>query len=129
MITVTLNDIRASQEGFSSIMGQQMPARTAYKVAKIAKALDVEYNMLLDGQRKLVDKYSEKDEGGNPIVLNAETGSIKIQSDKVQECNEELAALLGTEVEINANKLSFEEIEALEISPSLLATIMPFIEE
>ena len=127
MIKVTLNDVRLGANNLSTLLNETMNARTAFKITKISKALESEYAIFLDGQNKLVAKYAEMDENGQPVMLDST--SIKIQQDKIAECNRELQELLNTEVELNVPKLSLDEIDALQLSPNMMNSLMPFIEE
>lgn len=127
MIKVTLNDVRLGANNLSTLLNETMNARTAFKITKISKALENEYAIFLDGQNKLVAKYAEMDENGQPVMLD--NTSIKIQQDKIAECNRELQDLLNTEVELNVPKLSLNEIDALQLSPNMMNSLMPFIEE
>ena len=125
MITVTLNDVRNSGEALRKLAQQPMSARTAYKIARLSKAIEAEYAIFSEGQRGLIEKYAERDENGEFVRLDE--NSIKIKTDCVEKCNTELFELLNTEVEINAEKLQLEELDNISISPSELNTLMPFI--
>ena len=127
MITITLNDIRVGKDNFALLLNQPMNARAAYRVTRLAKALDAEYELFIDGQRKLIDKYGAHDDNGELIEL--ENGAIKIQEDKIDECNRELQELVATEVEINADKIQMSDLENTNLTPNQLITLMPFIEE
>ena len=99
MIKVTLNDIITNNNLFREIHSKPMPARTAFKVARLIRELDKE-NEMFDKQRiDIVTRYAKRDENGDMIEEN---NQVLIDDDKMQQFQDEFNALLDTEVEVNA---------------------------
>ena len=126
MIQVTLNDIVNSSSTFRELSEKQLPIRVAFKIARLIRELDKE-NVTFENSRKaIIEKYAMRDETGK--ITQADNGNIILQQDKIIECNNELNELLSTEVEINADKISIEELEKIEMTPAQVYNIEAFIE-
>jgi hypothetical protein len=101
----TAIDLEANEEAFSS---QTMPLKGAYKLNKIFHEIADLTDASKQQFNNLITEYSEKDEEGNPVVL--EDGSIKIQPDKIDECNEKISNLMNEEIEIDNYDLDIEQL-------------------
>lgn len=101
----TAIDLEANEEAFSS---QTMPLKGAYKLNKIFHEIADLTDASKQQFNNLIIEYSEKDEEGNPVVL--EDGSIKIQPDKIDECNEKISNLMNEEIEIDNYDLDIEQL-------------------
>lgn len=101
----TAIDLEANEEAFSS---QTMPLKGAYKLNKIFHEIADLTDASKQQFNNLIIEYSEKDEEGNPVVL--EDDSIKIQPDKIDECNEKISNLMNEEIEIDNYDLDIEQL-------------------
>lgn len=101
----TAIDLEANEEAFSS---QTMPLKGAYKLNKIFHEIADLTDASKQQFNNLIIEYSEKDEEGNPAAL--EDGSIKIQPDKIDECNEKISNLMNEEIEIDNYDLDIEQL-------------------
>ena len=127
MIKIQLNDVVNATETFSKIMQQSFKGSLAFKIARLARELDKEMQTFNTERQKLVQKYAEKDEDGELKV--DENGNVKFDNSKIQEINEEFNSLLNTELEINADKLPIDSIDAFEITPQEMLQIEKFFDE
>ena len=127
MIKVKLGDIVNSVDTFQAIMQQSFKGSLAFKIARLARELNKEMETFNEQRRKIIDEYSLKNENGE--VKPDENGNIQIMPDRIQEFNIEFSNLLGTEVEINADKLPMDKIDDFEISPQQMLNIEMFFEE
>lgn len=126
MIKVTLNDIITNNNLFREIHGKPMPARTAFKVARLIRELDKE-NEMFDKQRiDIVTRYAKRDENGDMVEEN---NQVLIDDDKMQQFQDEFNALLDTEVEVNAEKLDIEDLGDIELTPKQIMNLEKFINE
>lgn len=98
-------DLEANEEAFSS---QTMPLKGAYKLNKIFHEIADLTDASKQQFNNIITDYSEKDENGNPIVVD--DGSIKIQADKIDECNKKVNALMSEEIEIDNYDLDIEQL-------------------
>lgn len=127
MIKVKLGDIVNSVDTFQAIMQQSFKGSLAFKIARLARELNKEMETFNEQRRKIINEYSLKDENGE--VKPDENGNIQIIPDRINEFNAEFNNLLGTEVEINADKLPMDKIDDFEISPQQMLNIEIFFEE
>ena len=126
MIKVTLNDIITNNNLFREIHSKPMPARTAFKVARLIRELDKE-NEMFDKQRiDIVTRYAKRDENGDMVEEN---NQVLIDDDKMQQFQDEFNALLDTEVEVNAEKLDIEDLGDIELTPKQIINLEKFINE
>ena len=103
-----------------------MPARTAFKVARLIRELDKE-NEMFDKQRiDIVTRYAKRDENGDMVEEN---NQVLIDDDKMQQFQDEFNALLDTEVEVNAEKLDIEDLGDIELTPKQIMNLEKFINE
>lgn len=99
----------------------------AYKLAKLAKKVEEEQQFYYNSLGSLVRQYGELDEQGNPIPTEDGKG-YKIRQEVMDECNKKLEELLNLEIEM-APLLTTQDLDGLQISPELVNTILPFIQE
>lgn len=126
MIQVKLNDIVNSAETFSKIMQQSFKGSLAFKIARLVRELDKEMQTFNEERQKIIRKYGEKDENGELII--DENNNVKFNNNKIVEVNEEFNSLLNTELEINADKLPEDSMDAFEITPQEMMNIEKFFE-
>lgn len=130
MITVKLNDILNSEETLKKLMDVSMKGKVAYKLARIAREVDKESQLFSDERNKLIEKYAERDEEGN--YKPNEDGQIYIDTknlEKVGQFSNELSELLETEIEVNVEKLSLDDLDETGLTPKDFNKLMAFIEE
>ena len=126
MIRVTLNDILNNIEIFKTISEKILPIKTAYKIARLLRELNHESTLFDESRHKIIEKYAERTETGE---IKMDDNNVSIQPNLIQQCNQELIDLLNTVLEINANKISLNDLEDIELSPSQILSLEPFIEE
>ena len=127
MIKVNLNDILDASETFNTIMQQSFKGSLAFKIARLARELDKEMKTFNEERQKLLQRYCVKDENGE--LKTDDNGMVRVESDKINDFNEEFSSLLETEVEINAEKLSMDSLDSFDITPQQMISIEKFFEE
>lgn len=116
MIKITMNELLNVIPVLRELSNKPFKGATTFKIARLMRELDKETTLFDESRRKLAEKYGIRKEDGSFDVM--EDGTIKLQEDKIQECNEEMMNLLTTEIEINADKIPVEAFNDIEISPS-----------
>lgn len=124
MITVKLSDILHSVRVFKDISDKNFKGAASFKIAKMIRELDKELNTFDESKNKLLETVMERDEKGEPIIVD---GNAKIRDDKVDEYNEKINEMLNVECEINAELLDESYFEDVEITPSQGFAIMSFV--
>ena len=67
---------------YETILEKNLPFSLAYKLNKLAEAVNKELEFYRNSMTKLIDEYAEK-ENGQPVFL--ENGDIKIIPEKIKE--------------------------------------------
>ena len=99
LIKITLNDILNSQQALQEIVGMNMRAKTAFKMARIIRAIESELENFNKARQSLLNKYGEKDDNGQ-LITNKD-GNYIISPDKIDIYNGEIQELLVTTIELN----------------------------
>lgn len=127
MIEVTMDDIidfRNAGDVFANIA---LPLKVAYKLNKLKKAISNEADFYSTKFQEIIDKYALKDEEGN-VVFSDDNSQIKIQDDKIDECNQALTDLQELKVEIDNQNLSIDDFgEDVQCTSEDLEVLMPFL--
>lgn len=126
MIKITLNDVLNASEAFSNMMTQSVKGSVAFKIARLARELNKENETFNTERQKMLEIYCVKKDNGE-LDVN-ENGNVKILPDKVDEFNLEFQALLDTEVEINADKLSLDTLDEFDLTPQQMIFLDKFFE-
>lgn len=126
MIKTTINEILNVTPVLRELAVKPFKGAMTFKIARLIRELDKETALFEESRSKLADKYGVRNENGELDV--SEEGTIKLQDDKISECNEELTNLLLTEVEINADALPASAFDEIEISPIQAIALESFIE-
>ena len=110
MIKLKLHELKGCEEALRTLMTTRMPMVASFKFSKIIDKLGEELKRLEDTRIELVKKLGEVQEDGNIKIVDPE---------KYQEFQKELGDLLETEVTLEGDKVSVQEMGAnLEMSPA-----------
>ena len=126
MIKITMNELLNVIPVLRELSTKSFKGATTFKIARLVRELDKETTLFEESRQKLAEKYGVRKEDGSLDIM--EDGTVKLQEDKIQECNEEILNLLTTEIEINADKIAVEAFEDIEISPSQVIAMDALIE-
>lgn len=127
MITMSVNDLLNVIPVLRELTNKPFKGATAFKLARLMRELDKESSLFDESRQKLAEKYGKRTESGSLDI--DENGNLKLQEDKIAECNEEMYNLLQTKIEINADKIPASAFDDIEIAPSQAITIESLIEE
>lgn len=125
MITMTMSQILNAAPVLTKLAGQTFSGAATFKIARLLKALDKEITIFEETRTKMIQTYGEKDE--NDILIEKD-GQIHVMPDKIETFNNEINALLKSEVEINSEKLSIDYFENIELTPMEASLIEAVVE-
>ena len=126
MVKVTMEQIVDFRNGAAFLGEAQLPLKAAYKINKLKKNVENEFDYYSEKFREIVNTYSQKDEDGN-VSFSEDGNQILIQDGKIDECNQALVDLQTLEVEVDNCNLTIDDLgEDLECTPDELEVIMPF---
>ena len=126
MVKVTMEQIVDFKNNADFLGDAQLPLKAAYKINKLRKNVDSEFDYYSEKFREIVNTYAKKDENGN-IAFSDDGAQILIQDGMVDECNQALVDLQSLEIEIDNCNLTIDDLgDEVECTPDELEVIMPF---
>ncbi len=126
MINTTLNDILNNNDIFRQVYQSPMPARTAFKIARLIRELEKENTTFNESRDKILEKYAMRDDNG---AMMQEDNQVMISPDRAEDFQKEIDSLLKTSVEINADKLTLDDLADVSLSPKQIIDLGNFLEE
>lgn len=127
MIDIKLNDIVEGISCMQELSTRTLRSRPAYKIAKLLKEVNNEYQIFNEQRRALIEKYGTKDENGQLAV--DENGNYRIVQEKIGEFNKELQELLDTEINLNCSKIDLDDLDGEEFTPTQMMQMSAFLSE
>ena len=95
------------------IIEQEINAAAAFKLSRILKNLSSIVEDKIASEKKIWDKWVQKDESGNPLKAKDEAGNTiddAVVISNVDSFTKEMNDLMSVENEIPFEKLKFEEL-------------------
>lgn len=126
MITMKITDILNVVPTLQEMANKSFPGATSFKIARLMRELDKEIQLFDKQRTEIAQEYGEKDASGQLVLT--EEGNVKIIESKIEECNEKLSSIFNTEIEINADKLSYSTIEGANFTPSQALSLEPIVD-
>lgn len=118
--------------GFSSFheaaKDKKIPIKTAYKLAKLASAIEKEISFYQEKLRSIILEYAELDENNLPIQTEDGQG-VRIQKGNENKCATAINELMEIEVTLPDIAFTIEEFDNLDLTLVELSYILPFIQE
>lgn len=127
MINITLKEIVDSAETMRKLSQESLKGKTAYHIARLLREIDKELTLFNETRGNLIKKYGDKDENGELKV--DENGICQFTSEEMEKFYSEMNDILNNIIELNANKITLDELEELDFTPSEMIILEPFIEE
>lgn len=114
---VTLGQLVGSSRALDDLMSQKLPASLSFRLARVGKRVKAEIETYAEQQGKLLEQHARPVEG--------EVGQFKFETDDERNAyNEQMKALLDTELEINAEPIPIKEFgDGFEISSLTLMAL------
>ena len=107
MIRLKCNELENVKNVLDSLKDMKYSASVAYKIARLKREIDKEYETFVKEKVKLINECADRDDAG--AIKN--TGeSILIKKDKVDYLNQEMSKLTNTEIVLNAEKIDVNEL-------------------
>lgn len=125
MINVKISSLLNGTEALQKLAGADLKAKLAWQIARLLKAAEAELQSFNETRMTLIKKYGEKDTKGE--LITDEKGNCKILPENINTFTTELNELLNTEVEINVNKISIDDLENMSFTPSEMTLLEDFI--
>jgi hypothetical protein len=100
-------------QSLNTLIDLDINATAAFRLTRIIKELSSVVDDKLKMEKRILDKYVEKDESGNTIRPKDESGNEvegAVNITNVEEFTKEMTSLMEIENEIPYDKIKFEEL-------------------
>lgn len=98
----------------NSLIDTDINATCAFRLTRIIKELSSIVEDKAKLEKKLIEKYTEKDENGNPTLVYNQEGQVvdgAVNLTNTEEFQNEMANLMEIENEIPYDKINFEDLK------------------
>jgi hypothetical protein len=102
-----------SLKSLNELIEKDINAKAAFKLSRILKHLSSIVEDKVTSEKKIFNKWSQKDELGNPVLAKDESGldiPDTFMITNVDEFSKEMSELMNIESEVPFEKLDFDEI-------------------
>lgn len=100
-------------ESLNTLIELDINASSAFKLCRVIKELSSIVEDKLKMEKRILDKHIEKDENGNPTLAKNENGDVIEGAVNIKDpelFTKEMSDLMNIEVEINYEKIKFEDL-------------------
>lgn len=108
-----------------SLFKKKFDIKTQYKMIKVMKELEKEFDIYQEQVKITCEPYFERDEKGQPL-MNQE-GGFKIKKDLLDECYLAINQLNNLDIQIPDIYFSLDELECLDLTMEQLYILEPLI--
>lgn len=125
MIKVTLQEVLDAKPGLEALSRATVSGINAFKIGRVIRDINKEIEVFDEERKKYIEKYAMRDEKN---VIVTENGMIKIKEENIPLYNQALQKMLETEIEINTEKMSIEDLANVSITPQQAMGMEKFFE-
>ena len=116
-----LVEVQRAQKAFQKVMNADLPVRVAFRLSRLAKAVDDVFADIEKQRVKLVEKYGEQAENGD---------GVRVKTENIAKFQQEFAELLAEEtVTLKTDKIELEVLEGVKLTPLEMLALEPFLVE
>lgn len=97
----------------NKLMDMEMNAKLAFRLMKIMQEISSLVDDKLRLEKKILDKHTERDENGEPVLAVDEDGNVIPNSIKVKDSdsfNKAMYELMMVENEVGYEKINFDDL-------------------
>lgn len=97
----------------NTLIDLDINATSAFRLTRIIKELSSIVEDKLKMEKRILDKWVEKDESGNPVVVRDNDGNVidgAVNITNMDSFGQEMQSLMDIENELPYDKLNFEEL-------------------
>ena len=127
MIELTVQEMIDSLPMLKELAGKQLKSKVAYKVARLLRDVQKESDIFDAARMKLINQYGQKDE--NNELIRDEKGNVYIQTEHIDDFNNELKDLLELRLTLANDKLKLDDLGDELWTPAQMLSFRVFLEE
>lgn len=128
-MTLKIHEVLALQKLYNKLSKQELPIRLNYKLTKLYKNIESDFEFYRTRMTEIINIYGLKDDNGQ-FILTDNGAEVKIQPDKVNECQDKINELMNLETsELPILKLKLDELGNISLTMQEMSILEQFIEE
>lgn len=100
-------------EALNKLIDLDINASAAFKLTRVIKEISSIVEDKLSMEKRILEKYVQRDEWGNPTPVKDNSGNIvegAINLSNPDEFTQEMSELMNVEVTLNYEKIKFEDL-------------------
>ena len=100
-------------ESLNTLIDLDINAGSAFKLTRIFKEISSIVDDKIKMERKIVNKWIQKDDNGDPVQVKNDNGEVirdAVNITNVEEFSKEMEQLQSIEVVLNYDKLNFDDL-------------------
>ena len=100
-------------QALNHLIDLDINASVAFRLMRIIKDLSSIVDYKLKIEKKILEKWVERDENGNPVVAKDENGQTvegAVSISNMEEFSNEMSQLMAVENQITHDKINFEDL-------------------
>ena len=100
-------------DAINALIESDINATAAFKLTRLIKEFSSIVDDKIAAEKKLLEKWSDKDEDGNTLPVHDEEGNVvegSVRISNISEFNKEFEELMEVENHLNYDKIEFEEL-------------------
>ena len=121
------SDLQSFSDSYSEIKDEKMSINLAFQLSQISKAVSECMAFYQEKASLYFEQYAEKD--GDSYKLTPDKNGVILKSETANEARQKFKELDSYEFPIEIKKIKLSSLSDLNLSPSNLSGLLPFIEE
>lgn len=124
----TFQELISFTEAYQKISNEKMSLSAAFKLSQLFKKVNECIAFYQDKYTTYLQKYAETEEEGG-YKMNPDKSGIVLKKDSLEEAQKAFRELDEYKFPLTYEKIPLSAFEDLQIAPSDLSGLLPFIEE
>lgn len=127
-MTLKFFDLAAFTEVYQTIKDTSLPFTLSYQLLSINRAVNDCITFYRDQYNKLLEQYAQKNDDGT-YKISEDGAAFLLKDETIQEARQKFFELDNSEFPIDVKPIPINALEKLNLSPSNLTGLLPFIEK
>lgn len=121
-------DLAAFMDAYQQIKDNSLPFSLAYQLSCISKEVNECIAFYRDQYNACLEQYAQKEENGT-YKMSPDGSSILLKEETLSEARQKFFEIDNYEFPLNSKPIPIAAFETLNLSPSNLTGLLPFIEK
>lgn len=117
-MNVKLSEILDMKEPLGRLSNEKLPLKVAFKLSKVIKEID----------QNLTDIHNQREKLFKELAVEEE-GQLSIPPESVDEFNSQWGELLGVEIDLSLDVLSFDDLPDVQLTTQDMLKLSVIFEE